>query len=138
MCVCIYIYIYIYTYISLYMYVRMYVYIYIYTFLYHNIIFILDSLRGSSVKLGTVQRRLAWPLRKDDTHISRSVNARGLAAEASAAPLSLLPPAPSLPCSSLLFPSLSLRFPFPSPPSLSPSPSTPPSLPISKAHKQHP
>ena len=33
-----------------------------------------DSLRGSSVKLGTMQRRLAWPLRKDDTHKSRSVN----------------------------------------------------------------
>ena len=27
----------------------------------------LDSLWGSSVKIGT-QRRLAWPLRKDDTH----------------------------------------------------------------------
>ena len=35
---------------------------------------ILDSLRGSSVKIGTIQRRLAWPLRKDDTHKSRSVN----------------------------------------------------------------
>ena len=34
----------------------------------------LDSLRGSSVKVGTIQRRLAWPLRKDDTHTSRSVN----------------------------------------------------------------
>ena len=33
----------------------------------------LDSLRGSSVKIGTIQRRLAWPLRKDDTHKSRSV-----------------------------------------------------------------
>ena len=31
----------------------------------------LDSLRGSSVKIGTIQRRLAWPLRKDDTHKSR-------------------------------------------------------------------
>ena len=27
----------------------------------------MDSLRGSSVKIGTIQRRLAWPLRKDDT-----------------------------------------------------------------------
>ena len=36
--------------------------------------YILDSLRGSSVKIGTIQRRLAWPLRKDDTHKSRSVN----------------------------------------------------------------
>ena len=30
-----------------------------------------DSLRGSSDKIGTIQRRLAWPLRKDDTHKSR-------------------------------------------------------------------
>ena len=34
----------------------------------------LDPLRRSSVKIGTIQRRLAWPLRKDDTHKSRSVN----------------------------------------------------------------
>ena len=34
----------------------------------------LDSLRGSSVKIGTTQGRLAWPLRKNDTHKSRSVN----------------------------------------------------------------
>ena len=34
----------------------------------------MDSLRGSSVNIGTIQRRLAWPLRKDDTHKSRSVN----------------------------------------------------------------
>ena len=33
-----------------------------------------DSLRGSSVQIGTIQRRLGWPLRKDDTHKSRSVN----------------------------------------------------------------
>ena len=33
-----------------------------------------DSLRGSSVKIGTIQMILAWPLRKDDTHKSRSVN----------------------------------------------------------------
>ena len=33
----------------------------------------LDSLRGSSVEIGTIQRRLAWPLRKDDAHKSRSV-----------------------------------------------------------------
>ena len=32
--------------------------------------FLLDSLRGSSVKLGKIQRILAWPLRKDDTHKS--------------------------------------------------------------------
>ena len=33
----------------------------------------LDSLRGSYVKIGTIQKRLAWPVRKDDTHNSRSV-----------------------------------------------------------------
>ena len=33
-----------------------------------------NSLRGSSVKIGTMQRILVWPLRKDDTHKSRSVN----------------------------------------------------------------
>ena len=32
-----------------------------------------DSLRGSSVEIGTIQRRLAWPLRKDDTQKSRRV-----------------------------------------------------------------
>ena len=32
------------------------------------------SLRGSSVKIGTIQRILAWSLRKDDTHKSRSVH----------------------------------------------------------------
>ena len=35
---------------------------------------LLDSLRGSSVKIGTMQRRLAWPLRRDDTRNSRGVN----------------------------------------------------------------
>ena len=29
--------------------------------------------RAYGSKLGTIQRRLAWPLRKDDTHTSRSV-----------------------------------------------------------------
>ena len=33
----------------------------------------LDSLRGSSVKIGTIQRILAWPLRKGSTHKSRRV-----------------------------------------------------------------
>ena len=32
-----------------------------------------DSLRGSSVKIAAMQRRLGRPLRKDDTHTSRSV-----------------------------------------------------------------
>ena len=40
-----------------------------------------DSLRGSSVKIGTIQRRLAWPMRKDDTHRSRSVNNKQLFAD---------------------------------------------------------
>ncbi len=31
-----------------------------------------DPIRRSSVKIGTIQRILAWPLRKDDTHKSRS------------------------------------------------------------------
>jgi len=35
---------------------------------------LLAELFGASVKIGTIQRRLAWPLRKDDTHKSRSVN----------------------------------------------------------------
>ena len=34
---------------------------------------ILDSPRRSFDKIGTIQRRLAWPLRKDDTHKSRRV-----------------------------------------------------------------
>ena len=33
-----------------------------------------DSLRGPSVRIGTIQRRLPLPLRKDDTHESRSAN----------------------------------------------------------------
>jgi len=33
-----------------------------------------DSLRGSSVKIGAIRRRSAWPLRKDDAHKSRSAN----------------------------------------------------------------
>ena len=35
-----------------------------------------DSLRGSSANIGAIQIRLAWPLRKDDTHKSRSENNR--------------------------------------------------------------
>ena len=33
-----------------------------------------DSLRGISHQIGTTQRRSAWPLRKDDTHISSNWN----------------------------------------------------------------
>ena len=68
-------------------YVRTYIHTYILTYTgkplainnkqvskYH--ITLADSLRGSSVRLGTIQTRLAWPLRKDDTHKSRSVKYR--------------------------------------------------------------
>ena len=34
----------------------------------------MGPLRRSSAKIGTIQRRLAWPLRKDDTLTSRSVS----------------------------------------------------------------
>ena len=35
------------------------------------VIYVLDSLRDSFARIGTIQRRLACPLRKDDTHKSR-------------------------------------------------------------------
>ena len=41
---------------------------------YSVLYYVKDSLRGSSVKLGTVQIILGWLLRKDDTQNSRSVN----------------------------------------------------------------
>ena len=84
---------YIYIYIYIYTYTHVYIYIYIYKYIYINgsgsfevVVLWLpvqsgtkhtawsDSLRGSSVNIGTMQRRLAWPLRKDDTHNSRSEN----------------------------------------------------------------
>ena len=34
----------------------------------------MDSLRGSSVRIGTMQRSSGWPPRKDDMHKSRSAN----------------------------------------------------------------
>ena len=37
-----------------------------------------DSLWGSCVNIGTIQRRSAWSLRKDDTHKSRSGNMSAL------------------------------------------------------------
>ena len=37
-----------------------------------NVIFIISETFWSSDKIGTIQRRLAWPLRKDDTHKSRT------------------------------------------------------------------
>ena len=33
-----------------------------------------DPLRGSSLRIGATQRKLAWPLRNNDSHRSRSVN----------------------------------------------------------------
>ena len=67
--------IYYYKYEYVYVYINKYIYIYIYIKLcMKSEAGGRDSLRGSSVKIGTIQRRLAWPLRKDDTHKSRSVN----------------------------------------------------------------
>ena len=37
-----------------------------------DVLTLLDSFRGSSVKIGPIQRRSALPLRKDDTHKSKS------------------------------------------------------------------
>ena len=37
-------------------------------------LFLFRADRGSFDKIGTIQRRLAWPPRKDDTHKLRSVN----------------------------------------------------------------
>jgi len=64
---CIYVFMYVCMYVR--MYVCMYVCIYIYI-LYT----LLGFLRGSSVKLGKMQRRLARPLRKDDAHESTGAN----------------------------------------------------------------
>ena len=50
---------YIYIYIYVYTLIYIYIYIYIYTYI---------------VNIGTIQRRLAWPLRKDDAHESRGVS----------------------------------------------------------------
>ena len=96
MYICIYVYIHICIYV--YMYIHIYIYIYIYTYppAWPGCLAALsagrlpakeahsqgniwggtreDSLRGSSVNIGTIQRRLAWPLRKDDAHKSRSAN----------------------------------------------------------------
>ena len=41
---------------------------------YHNNTRATDCLRGSSAKIAAMQRSLALPLRKDDTHKSISVN----------------------------------------------------------------
>ena len=43
--------------------------------MFNHIIYVSDSPLvsfGTSDKIGTIQRRLAWPLRKDDTHKSRN------------------------------------------------------------------
>ena len=44
-----------------------------YSLLQWTLIAISKGIRSSD-KSGTIQRRLAWPLRKDDTHKSRSVH----------------------------------------------------------------
>ena len=78
---CIYIYIHIiHTYV-------IYTYMYICIYTHYNYSYMLhrhtckymygwraDPLRGSSVNIGTTQRTLAWPLRKDEKRTSRSVN----------------------------------------------------------------
>ena len=46
----------------------------LYLSIYLSIYLFTDSIRGSSVEFGTIRRRLAWPLRKDDTYTSKSVN----------------------------------------------------------------
>ena len=56
--------------IDIYIYAYKYIYIYIYICI---ILPCSDSLRGSSVKIGAMQRRLAWPPRKDGTRKPRSV-----------------------------------------------------------------
>ena len=43
----------------------------LYTFLKRTLVSARKSM--TSIKIGTIQRRLAWPLRKDDTHKSRKV-----------------------------------------------------------------
>ena len=48
--------------------------VYIYIYIYVLLVFILLVYIHTFVKIGTIQRRLAWLLRKDDTHKSRSVN----------------------------------------------------------------
>ena len=95
-----YIYMYLHISLSLYLSLSLYIYIYIYMYIYtyigaglqahppgqggdrrgpaewpcEDLHRFADALRGSSVRLGTMQRILAWPLRKDDMHTSRSVN----------------------------------------------------------------
>ncbi|URE25587.1 hypothetical protein MUK42_17987 [Musa troglodytarum] len=44
----------------------------------------------TSDKIGTIQRRLAWPLRKDDTHKSRNEKQPGMGLELSSAPREML------------------------------------------------
>ena len=66
-----------------------------------------DSLRGSSVRIGTIQRRLAWPLRKDDTHRSRNENSETACHESPTyiyAPLSTQFAAPGALCHDIVLP----------------------------------
>ena len=69
--ICLYTHIYVYIHIKcihLYVYIYRYICIYIYMYIY-----IYERCDGSSVKIGTIQRRLAWPLRKADTHKARHI-----------------------------------------------------------------
>ena len=83
----IYIYIYIYIYIHMYREREVYIHGYHHIIVSYNILYyIIGRTRthmlndytkqawSEPVKIVTVQRRFAWPLRKDDTHKSRSVN----------------------------------------------------------------
>ena len=58
--------------ICIYIYIHIYIYIYIYIYIHrwHSSISS-DAPRGSSVKIGAIQRILAWPVRKDDAHIEK-------------------------------------------------------------------
>ena len=53
---------------------------------------------GTTVKIGKIQRRLAWPLRKDDTHKSRNGSKFFLSAPCSS-PADRSPWSPSWPSS---------------------------------------
>ena len=75
----------------------------------------MDSLRGSSDKIGTIQRGSAWPLRKDDTHKSRSVPSFTCPSASAETPMLALNPKPlnPKPQALLLAGSLPLLHPLP-------------------------
>ena len=59
---------------SIYIYIYIYIHTYTHICTYAHMHTYMDPLRGSSVNLGSMQRRFARPLRRDDTHESRSGN----------------------------------------------------------------